>query len=122
MPTPLFQTIAALAKGTKQIAHEITLLSAEVRTLRAANEAFSKRQRAKKACVCERGALTVKDAQDFLLQKDAKEQARRNLCAKKNMKKKGQSSKQRCRTCGNADHNVQTCQEVVDVSSSLDLE
>ncbi len=50
-PTPLFETVAALAKGTERMAHEITLLSAEVRTLRAANKALSKRRRAKKARV-----------------------------------------------------------------------
>jgi hypothetical protein len=33
------------------MAHEMTLLSAEVRTLRAANEALSKRRRAKKTRV-----------------------------------------------------------------------
>ena len=50
-PTPLFETVAALAKGTERMAYEMTLLSAEVRTLRAANEALSKRRRAKKARV-----------------------------------------------------------------------
>ncbi len=61
-PTPLFETVAALAKGTERMAHEMTLLSAEVRTLRAANEALSKRRRAKKARVRQGGALIVKDA------------------------------------------------------------
>jgi hypothetical protein len=50
-PTQLFETVRALAKGTERMAHEMTLLSAEVRTLRAANEALSKRRRAKKTCV-----------------------------------------------------------------------
>jgi hypothetical protein len=51
-PTLLFETVATLAKGTERMAHEMTLLSAEVRTLRAANKALSKRRRAKKARVC----------------------------------------------------------------------
>jgi hypothetical protein len=33
------------------MAHKMTLLSAKVRTLQAANEALSKRRRAKKTCV-----------------------------------------------------------------------
>ena len=69
-PTPLFETVAALAKGTERMAHEMTLLSAEVRTLRAANEALSKRRRAKKARVRQGGALTIEDAQDIIAQKD----------------------------------------------------
>ena len=46
--TPLFETIKSLAKGIERIAYEMTLLSAEVRILRVANEALSKRRRAKK--------------------------------------------------------------------------
>ena len=65
-PTPIFETVAALAKGTELLAHEMTLISAEVRTLRAANEALSKRRRAKKARVRQGGALTVEDAQDII--------------------------------------------------------
>ena len=65
-PTPLFETVAALAKGTERMAHEMTLLSAEVRTLRAANEALSKRRRAKKTRVRQGGALTIEDTQDVL--------------------------------------------------------
>jgi hypothetical protein len=41
--TPIFQTVVALAKGTERLAYEVTLLTAEVRTLRAANKALSKR-------------------------------------------------------------------------------
>jgi hypothetical protein len=48
------------------MAHKMTLLSAEVHTLRAANKALSKRQRAKKAYVRQEGALTIKDAQNIL--------------------------------------------------------
>ncbi|KFY19868.1 hypothetical protein V493_07812, partial [Pseudogymnoascus sp. VKM F-4281 (FW-2241)] len=73
-PTPLFKTVVALAKGTERLAHENTLLSAEVRSLRSANEALSKRRRAKKARVREGGALIVEDAQDIIAQEDVDEQ------------------------------------------------
>ncbi|KFY28316.1 hypothetical protein V491_00534, partial [Pseudogymnoascus sp. VKM F-3775] len=72
-PTPIFQTVAALAKGTELLAHEVTLLSAEVRTLRAANEALSKRHQAKKSRIRQGDAFTVKDAHDVLAQKDVDE-------------------------------------------------
>lgn len=78
-PTPLFETVRALAKGTERMAHEMTLLSAEVRTLRAANEALSKRRRAKKARVRQGGALTVENAQDIIAQKDVDKQVRRDV-------------------------------------------
>jgi hypothetical protein len=119
-PTPLFETVAALAKGTERMAHEMTLLSAEVRTLRAANEALSKRRRAKKTRVRQGGALTVEDAQDILAQKDMDEQVRRDLRAEGGNRKEGQSSGRRCGTCGKAGHNARTCQEDVDMSSLSD--
>jgi len=40
-----------LAKGTERMAYEMTLLSAEVHVFRAANEALSKRRRAKKTYI-----------------------------------------------------------------------
>ena len=119
-PTPLFETVAALAKGTERMAHEMTLLSAEVRTLRAANEALSKRRRAKKARVRQGGALTVEDAQDIIAQKDVDEQVRRDVRAARGSHREGRSAGRCCRTCGKAGHNARTCQEDVDISSSSD--
>jgi hypothetical protein len=116
-PTPLFQTVASLAKGTERLAHEMTLLSAEVRTLRAANEALSKRRRAKKTRVRQGGTLTIEDTQDIMAQKDVDEQIRRDVRTEGGNRKEGQSSIRRCGTCGKAGHNARTCQEAVDISS-----
>jgi hypothetical protein len=44
----------------------MTLLSAEVRTLRAANKALSKRCRAKKARIRQEGIVTIEDIQDII--------------------------------------------------------
>jgi hypothetical protein len=60
-PTPIFETVATLAKGIELLAHEMTLLSAEVYTLRKANEALSKLRRAKKTRVRQGGTLTIED-------------------------------------------------------------
>lgn len=76
-PTPLFETVKALAKGTERLAHELTLVNAELRTLRTANEALSKRRRAKKNRIRQGGALTVEDAHDIMAQKEIDEQIQR---------------------------------------------
>ena len=65
-PTPLFQTIASLAKGIELLAHEMTLIHAELYILRAANEALSKYHKAKKNRIRQGGALTIEDVHDIM--------------------------------------------------------
>ncbi len=100
----------------------MTLLSAEVRTLRAANKALSKRRRAKKARIRQGGVLTVEDAQDIIAQKDVDEQVRRDVRVARGSRKEGQPSERHCGICKKAGHNARTCQEAVDMSSTSDSE
>jgi hypothetical protein len=116
-PTSIFETVAALAKGTERLAYEMTLLSAEVRILRAANEALSKRRRAKKTRVRQGGTLTIEDTQDIIAQKDVDEQVRRDVRTEGSNRGEEQPSKRRYGTCGKAGHNTRTCQEDIDMSS-----
>jgi regulator of replication initiation timing len=115
--TSIFETVAALAKGTERLAHEVTLLIAENRTLRVANEALSKRQRAKKTRVRQGGVLTIEDVQDIIAQKDVDEQVRRDVCTEGGNREERQLSKRRYGTCRKASHNARTCQEDIDMSS-----
>jgi hypothetical protein len=119
-PTPIFQTVAALAKGTELLAYEVTLMSAKLRILRAANKALSKRWRAKKNRIRQGGALTIEDAHDILAQKEVDEQIRRDKRSGGVYRNEGKSSARRCGTCGEAGHNARTCQEAIDVSSLSD--
>lgn len=121
-PTPIFETVVALAKGTERLAPEVTLLSAEVRTLRAANEALSKHRRAKKARIRQGGALTVDSGLDIITQRDVDEQVRRDIRAERGNQKEGQLIGRRCGTCGKAGHNARTCQADIDMSSSSDFD
>ncbi|CAN5189596.1 hypothetical protein BH09PAT2_BH09PAT2_11550 [soil metagenome] len=121
-PTPLFTTVAALAKGTEILAHENTLLAAENRTLRKANEALSKRRRAKKNRIRQGGVLTVKDAHDILAQEEVDEQIRRDKRSREVDRSAGNSTARRCSTCGKTGHNARTCQEVVETSNLSDSE
>ena len=114
-PTPIFETVAALAKGTERLAHELTLVHAELRTLRAANEALSKRRRAKKNQIRTTQALTVEDATDLVAQREALEEVRRDGAVSRGTQKAGQSSGRRCGTCGETGHNSRTCTIEVEV-------
>ncbi len=53
------------ARGTSKVMHQLALLKAENQSLQAANEALSKRRRAKKQQLRQGGSLSVQDAQDL---------------------------------------------------------
>ena len=101
---------------------QVTLISAKLRILRVANEALSKRRRAKKNRTCQGGALTVEDAHDIMAQDEVNEQIRRDRRSRGVNCEKGNSTARRYGTCGKTGHNARTCQEVVDTSSSSEFE
>jgi hypothetical protein len=113
-PTPIFATVAALAKGTEILAHQNTLLAAEVHTLRKANEALSKLRRAKKNRIRQGGALTIEDAHDILAL-----MRRFNVIGAPEGLAKTRGNRLHDPKTG---HNGRTCQEVVEISSSSDSE
>ena len=55
-----------LTKGTIAVMHEVALLRSEVSSLRKANEALSKRRRAKRTRVQLGRSLILQDAMDLL--------------------------------------------------------
>jgi hypothetical protein len=71
----------------------MTLLSAEVYILRVANEALSKRYRAKKTRVYQGDTLTIEDIQDIIVQKDIDEQVRRDVRTEESNREERQLSK-----------------------------
>ena len=119
-PTPIFETVASLAKGTELLAHENTLLHAEIRSLRTANEALSKRRRAKKSRIREGGVLTIGDAHDILAQGEVDEQIRRDKRSGDRNQGDGNLTVRRCGTCGGTGHNSRTCQDVTMLQPLVD--
>jgi hypothetical protein len=119
-PTPIFETVASLAKGTELLAHEVTLLQAELRSLRTANEALSKRRRAKKTRIRQGGVLTIEDAHDILSQIEVDEQIRRDKRSKRGVQSEEIPTVRRCGTCGETGHNSRTCQDTITVQSLVD--
>ncbi|APA14950.1 hypothetical protein sscle_14g097200 [Sclerotinia sclerotiorum 1980 UF-70] len=109
-PTPIFKTVAALAKGTELLAHANTLLAAEVHSLRKANEALSKRRRARKALIRKGGVLSVEDGHDILEQENVEDQIRRDEFTNGDSSARRQATIRRCSKCGSASHNARTCQ------------
>lgn len=120
-PTKIFEASEQMARGFTGMAHQVTLMQKEIRDLRAANQALSKRRRAKKTRVRKGGALTIEDAQDIIAQKEANTMVA--LDKKKNPTRVGEASQgvRRCGNCGETGHNMRTCQvdiEITEESSS----
>ena len=116
-PTPIFNAVTQMAKGMEAMAHSVTLLTAENHTLRKANEALSKRRRAKKSRIREGGALTIEDARDILAQREVEEQLSRDSRGNGSAGCKQQPTVRRCGKCGESGHNVRTCQADIAISN-----
>jgi hypothetical protein len=99
----------------------VALLRAEVLSLRTANEALSKRRRAKKTRIRLSGSLSIQDAQDLLDQKDMDNQIKKEERQSVGRGRSARTKAPRCGNYGKPGHNVCTCQragEMSDVSTS----
>ncbi|APA09832.1 hypothetical protein SS1G_05945 [Sclerotinia sclerotiorum 1980 UF-70] len=112
-PTPIFETVLALAKGTERLAHENTLLNAENHTLRKANEALSKRRRMKKTQLRQGGVLTGQEAADILSQQEVDIQIQCDERQNGGNSNRESSTSRCCSKCGKTGHNLRTCQNSI---------
>ncbi|EDN97160.1 hypothetical protein SS1G_02088 [Sclerotinia sclerotiorum 1980 UF-70] len=108
-PTPIFETVVALAKGTERLAHENTLLSTEIRMLRKANETLSKRRHVKKTQLRQGGVLTGQEAIDIISQQEVDIQIRRDERQNRGNSNGESSTNRCCSKCGKTGHNSRTC-------------
>ena len=98
------------------MAHTVTLLRKEASDLRRANEALSKRRRAKKIQIRKGGSLSVGDAQDLIAQREVDEQVSRDRRGNSGARKPRTEGIRRCGKCGETGHNARTCQIILDIS------
>ncbi|KAL1581814.1 hypothetical protein WHR41_09665 [Cladosporium halotolerans] len=117
-PTPIFSAVRQMAKGIEAMAHSVTLLTAENRTLQKANQALSRRRRAKKTRVRHGGALTAQSARGILAQKHREGQQGQGAVEKQCRSSEGLVSIPRCRKCGKPGHNIRTCQFEVELPTA----
>jgi hypothetical protein len=110
-PTAMLNAIDQFTKGTKAIMYQVALLRSEVSSLHKANEALSKRRRAKKTRVRLGGSLTIQEAQDVLDQKAVDEQVSQEIQQSSSRAGEGRTKMRCCGVCGKPGHNVRTCQE-----------
>jgi hypothetical protein len=118
-PTSMLAAVDQLTKGTMAVMHQVALLRAENSSLRKANEALSKRRRAKKTRVQLGGSLTVHDAQAVLGQNAVDGERVGETQQDGRGPEAGHRTIRRCGVCGKPGHNARTCQEAAGPSDSV---
>jgi hypothetical protein len=117
-PESILGALKSLTKGTTAIMHENALLKARVRDLEQANEILSRRRRAKRTRLQNRGSMTIQEGQDSIDQMDVSTQV---LAESSRSGGQGSSARprvRRCGTCGKTGHNARTCQEGIEASGN----
>ncbi len=114
----MLATVDQLTKGTMAIMHQVALLRAENLTLRKANEALSKRRRAKQTRIQLGGSLAIQDVQDIVGQGAVGREGVQETQSG-GSGAGGVRTRVRCYSiCGKPGHNARTCREVAEASDS----
>ncbi|TVY62375.1 hypothetical protein Focb16_v004072 [Fusarium oxysporum f. sp. cubense] len=69
-PESILEALKSLSKGTKAVMYEMALMRAEIQDLRQANEILSRRRRAKRTRLQNRGKMTIEEGRDLTDQID----------------------------------------------------
>jgi len=85
------------------------LLKEENETLRKANEALSKRRRAKRIRLQDSGSLNPQEAHVLIASKEGKASKRQKMLEEGGEAEAGPTTQRRCGNCGKTGHNVRTC-------------
>ena len=115
--SPTIATINQFTKGATAMMHQMALLRTEVHILQEANEALSKRRRAKKTRVQHGGSLTAQEKQDL-----EDQQAMERQLMQESRRGRGRAGGARtrapcCSICKKPGHNARTCKGVIEASN-----
>ncbi|KAH7463246.1 hypothetical protein FOMA001_g18207 [Fusarium oxysporum f. sp. matthiolae] len=115
-PESILEALQSLTKAVKRNMHETALLRAENRELRQANEILSRRRRAKRTRLQNRGSMTIQEGHDLIDQMDVDIQIVAESSRSGGQGSSAQPRVRRCGTCGKTGHNARTCQEGIEAS------
>ena len=104
------------------MAHSITLLTEEVRTLRDTNVALAKRRRAPKTRVQHRGALSIEDSKAIIASKTNEKCPVPAEGENSSPSKRAKTISRRCGVCSETGHNARTCSKDVESSSKSEFD
>jgi hypothetical protein len=116
-------SVNQLAKATVSINHRLTLLTGEIKALREANKALSKRRRAKRTRLQDSGPLTGEEASQLLVEKGVMKGEGRDKGVEGGPSKQHKMGARLCGICRKSGHSARTCPEaeVIDEASNSDV-
>ncbi|KAK1837443.1 transposase [Colletotrichum chrysophilum] len=121
-PTPICEAADKLEKGLQYISHAAALMEEELRHLREANTALSKRRRAKRTRLQDGGALDGSQAREVMAEKGVVEEEGCEQEENEGSSKRRRTGLRHCGICRKTGHNARTCPEAVEINSSSDSE
>jgi hypothetical protein len=121
-PTPILAAVDQLSKGMQAVSHRVALLEAEVRVLQEANEALSKRRRAKRTRLQDGGVMNGSQAREVMAGEGVVEEEARVEGENEGSSKRRRTGLRLCSICRNAGHNARTCPEAGKIDTSLEFE
>lgn len=121
-PTPILAAVEQLTKAVVANSHNLTLIAAEVKTLREANKALSKRRRAKRTRLQDGGAVSGLQAREIMAEKGVVEEDGRVEEENGGPSKRRRTTSRLCGICRKPGHNARTCLEAEEIDSSSEAE
>ena len=103
------------------MAHSITFLTEEVRTLRDTNVALAKRRKAPKTRVQHGRALNIEDFKAIIVSKTNRKCLVPAEDENNNSLKRAKTTSRRCSVCSETGHNARTCFKNVESSSKSEF-
>ena len=97
-----------MATGLKWIAYKLTLLKDWVQTLKKANKALLKRQRAKRTYIQEGGTYTRDTTKVLIAKKEAKRSKQQKMSLGGGNVEAGLATQQRCSNYSKTSYNIRT--------------
>jgi hypothetical protein len=119
-PTSIIEAVNQLAKGTRSIMHQVSLLQSENEVLRQEMHTLSRRRRAKKLRLREGGSITVAKGQAQQPHIEVVIKIKRDTSSSGGGESSSRATRRRCGVCGNVGHNSRTCQVVISSSEEDD--
>jgi hypothetical protein len=104
------------------VSHQVILLKARVQTFESANEALSKRLRAKRTRLQDGGTVNGSQAGEIMAEKGVVEEEGRVEEENEGSSKRRRTGSWLCGICRKPGHNARTCPEAREIDSSSDSE